>query len=113
MVIATTLVAVATSLPDLVVRMTAIAKGHKEFLVGNVIGADILHVFVIVGGGGHAASGSRFTDSVYFSGPSFVRHVGFTGNVPDLHRYLGFEGVFSRWTGESFFVVVLVFWALM
>jgi cation:H+ antiporter len=49
-VIAGTLVALGTSLPELVVGMTAILKGHKELLVGNVIGADILNVLFVVGG---------------------------------------------------------------
>ena len=48
-VIAGTLVAFGTSLPELVVGMTAIKKGHKELLVGNVIGADILNVLFVVG----------------------------------------------------------------
>ncbi|MEO1997124.1 MAG: Mur ligase domain-containing protein, partial [Planctomycetaceae bacterium] len=41
-VIAATLVAFGTSLPELVVGMTAIRRGHPELLVGNVIGADVL-----------------------------------------------------------------------
>ena len=48
-VIAATLVALGTSLPELVVGMTAVFKGHKELLVGNVIGADILNVLFVIG----------------------------------------------------------------
>lgn len=48
-VIAGTLVAMGTSLPELVVGMTALWKGHRELLVGNVIGADILNVLFVVG----------------------------------------------------------------
>jgi len=48
-VIAATLVAFGTSLPELVVGITAIRKGHPELLVGNVIGADILNVLFVVG----------------------------------------------------------------
>jgi cation:H+ antiporter len=48
-VIAATLVALGTSLPELVVGMTAIRKGHPELLVGNVIGADILNVLFVIG----------------------------------------------------------------
>lgn len=48
-VIAATLVAFGTSLPELVVGMTAIYRGHKEILVGNVIGADILNVLFVIG----------------------------------------------------------------
>jgi len=55
-VIAATLVAVGTSLPELVVGLTSIAKGHMELLVGNVIGADILNVLFVVGASATAAS---------------------------------------------------------
>lgn len=48
-VIASTIVALGTSLPELVTGMTAIRKGHPELLVGNVIGADILNVLFVVG----------------------------------------------------------------
>jgi len=48
-VIAATLVAVGTSLPELVVGMASIIKGHREILVGNVIGADILNVLFVIG----------------------------------------------------------------
>jgi len=47
--IAATLVALGTSLPELVVGLTAIRRGHPELLVGNVIGADILNVLFVVG----------------------------------------------------------------
>jgi len=49
MVLASTLVAFGTSLPELVVGITAVRKGHGELLVGNIIGADILNVLFVVG----------------------------------------------------------------
>ena len=42
--IAATLVAFGTSLPELVTAVTAARRGHGELAVGNVIGADILNV---------------------------------------------------------------------
>ncbi len=54
-VIAATLVALGTSLPELVVGMTSIAKGHYELLVGNVIGADVLNVLFVIGASAAAA----------------------------------------------------------
>ena len=48
-VIAATFVALGTSMPELVVGITAIRKGHPELLVGNVIGADILNVLFVIG----------------------------------------------------------------
>jgi len=48
-VIAATLVAFGTSLPELMVAITSIRKGHPELLIGNVIGADILNVLFVIG----------------------------------------------------------------
>lgn len=48
-VIAATLVAFGTSLPELVTSVTASIKGHGELAIGNVIGADILNVLFVVG----------------------------------------------------------------
>lgn len=54
-VIAASLVALGTSLPELVIGLTSLRRGHKELLVGNVIGADILNVLFVIGGSSVAA----------------------------------------------------------
>jgi len=54
-VIAGTLVALGTSLPELVIGLASIFKGHREILVGNVIGADILNVLFVIGASAAAA----------------------------------------------------------
>ncbi|MEX1377313.1 MAG: calcium/sodium antiporter [Eubacteriales bacterium] len=48
-IIAATLVALGTSLPELVTAITAVRKGHGELAVGNIVGADILNVLFVVG----------------------------------------------------------------
>ena len=48
-VIAATLVALGTSLPELVTAVTATLKGHGELAIGNIIGADILNVLFVAG----------------------------------------------------------------
>lgn len=48
-VVAATLVAFGTSLPELVTSITAVRKGYGELAVGNVIGANILNVLFVVG----------------------------------------------------------------
>ena len=48
-VIAATLVAFGTSLPELVTAVTAARRGQGELAVGNVIGADILNVLFVAG----------------------------------------------------------------
>ena len=48
-VLAATLIAFGTSMPELVVGLTAIRRGHTGLLLGNIIGADILNVLFVVG----------------------------------------------------------------
>ncbi len=48
-IIAATLVAFGTSLPELVTAIAAVKKGHGELAVGNIVGADILNVLFVVG----------------------------------------------------------------
>ncbi|NMB07376.1 MAG: calcium/sodium antiporter [Tissierellia bacterium] len=50
-VIAATLVAFGTSLPELVTAITAVRQGHGELAVGNIIGADILNILFVIGSG--------------------------------------------------------------
>jgi cation:H+ antiporter len=48
-IIAATLVAFGTSLPELIVALTATLKRQGELAVGNVVGADILNVLFVAG----------------------------------------------------------------
>ncbi len=48
-IIAATLVAFGTSLPELVTAVTAVRKGQGGLAVGNIIGADILNVLFVAG----------------------------------------------------------------
>jgi len=50
LVISLTLVALGTSLPEYVTAFTATIKGHQELSVGNIIGANILDIFWVLGG---------------------------------------------------------------
>ncbi len=56
-VIAATLVAFGTSLPELVTAITAVRKGHGELAVGNIVGADILNVLFVVGSAASVTAG--------------------------------------------------------
>ncbi len=48
-IIAATLVAFGTSLPEFITAVTAVRKGHGEIALGNIIGADILNVLSVSG----------------------------------------------------------------
>ena len=48
-IIAATLVAFGTSLPELVTAVTAVRRGHPEITVGNIVGADVLNCLFVIG----------------------------------------------------------------
>lgn len=48
-IIGLTIVAIGTSLPELAAAITAAKKGKTDMAVGNVIGSNILNVFLILG----------------------------------------------------------------
>jgi cation:H+ antiporter len=48
-VIAASMVAFGTSLPELITAITAIRKGHPEITVGNIVGADVLNCLFVIG----------------------------------------------------------------
>ena len=64
-IIAATMVAFGTSLPELVTAISAARRGHGELAVGNVIGADILNV-LFVAGTAAAVTPSGLQASPYF-----------------------------------------------
>ena len=65
-IIAATLVAFGTSLPELITAVTAVRKGHGELAIGNIIGADILNVLFVVGGASAATSGGLAVPSSFY-----------------------------------------------
>jgi cation:H+ antiporter len=68
-IIAATLVAFGTSLPELVTSVTAARKGHGELAVGNIVGADILNVLFVSG------AAAAVTPVGLDAGPQFFRVV--------------------------------------
>jgi cation:H+ antiporter len=50
LLVALTFTAVGTSLPELVMTVTASLKGHADLGVGNVMGANALNMFWVLGG---------------------------------------------------------------
>lgn len=65
-IIAATLVAFGTSLPELVTAVTAARKGHGELAVGNVIGADILNVLFVAGASAAVTAGGLMAPPQFF-----------------------------------------------
>jgi cation:H+ antiporter len=65
-IVAATLVAFGTSLPELVTAVTAALKKHGDLAVGNIIGADILNVLFVAGTSAAVTPGGLPADPSFF-----------------------------------------------
>jgi len=65
-VIAATLVAFGTSLPELVTAVVAARKDHGDLAVGNIIGADILNVLFVAGTSAAVTTGGLVAPASFF-----------------------------------------------
>ena len=48
-IISVTIIAIGTSLPELVTTITAILKGERDIAVGNIIGSNIFNICIVLG----------------------------------------------------------------
>jgi len=71
-VIAATMVAFGTSLPELMTAITAIRKGHPEITVGNIVGADVLNCLFVIGAAATAAPLDIPVNFYYFHFPAML-----------------------------------------
>ena len=96
-IIAATLVAFGTSLPELVTAITAVRKRHGELALGNIIGADILNVLFVTGAAAAVTPGGLFVPRqfyvLYFPSLLFVvtiLRIGIGRSTHELRRSFGF-----------------------
>jgi cation:H+ antiporter len=112
-VIAATLVALGTSLPELVIGITSIFKGHKELLVGNVIGADILNVLFVVGASASAAPLPLLEHGAGLPHLLFVLHLPTMLLILVLFRVFihaaSKTGSFRRWYGVPLIAIYVAY----
>ena len=66
-IVAATMVAFGTSLPELVTALAATLKGHGELAVGNVLGADILNVLFVAGAASAFTPGGLHAEVPFFT----------------------------------------------
>jgi len=113
-VIAATLVAFGTSLPELVTAVTAARRRQGELAVGNVVGADILNVLFVAGTAaavtpaGLQADGHFF--SVLFPAMLFILvvfRIGIIASQDMLRRGFGFVlvGAYGLYLVASYFLL--------
>jgi len=107
-VIAATMVAFGTSLPELMTAIASVRKGHPEIMVGNIVGADVLNCLFVIG----AAAAAR-----PLAIPENFFHFHFPAMILILYSFRTFifmnkDGVFKRWQGAWLFFVYFVYLVL-
>lgn len=94
-VIAATMVAFGTSLPELMTAFSAIRKGHPEITVGNIVGADVLNCLFVIGAAAVAAPLQIPANFYYFHFPAMmIILISFRAFIS-----MNKSGFFKRWQG--------------
>jgi len=94
-VIAATMVAFGTSLPELMTAIAAVRKGHPEITVGNIVGADVLNVLFVIGAAAAATPLAIPENFYYFHFPAMLVILYSLRVFISINR----TGVFYRWQG--------------
>ena len=107
-IISVTLIAIGTSLPELVTTITAIAKKQSDLSVGNIIGANIIDLTLILPICAFL-SGRALPVSAQIATYDFpaVLIVGVVACIPPL-----FTKKFQRWQGVALLVLYVVYLTL-
>ncbi|OGW83973.1 MAG: hypothetical protein A2Z83_01735 [Omnitrophica bacterium GWA2_52_8] len=93
LVIGLTIIAIGTSLPELVTGLTSVRKGYPDLSIGNIIGANILDLTLIVGVSGVINPLVVSRDTVQYSYPYMV-----IISIFFLGTFLR-KGISRRWNG--------------
>lgn len=94
-VIAATMVAFGTSLPELMTAIAAVRKGHPEITVGNVVGADVLNCLFVIGAAATAKPLAVPSNFFYFHFPAMLIILWSFRAFISMNR----DGRFRRWQG--------------
>jgi cation:H+ antiporter len=94
-VIAATMVALGTSLPELMTAITAIRKGHPEITVGNIVGADVLNCLFVIGASAAARPLAIPPNFFYFHFPAMLLILFSFRAFISMNK----SGTFRKWQG--------------
>lgn len=96
-IIGITVIAIGTSLPELITSLIAIRKGHGDIGVGNIIGSNIYNILMIMGVAstiaGVAISSEVFIDYAIMIGFSLVLFLALKTGV--INRKIGIGLIFA------------------
>ena len=113
-VIALTVVAIGTSLPELVTAITSLIKGHGALSLGNIIGANIFNLVLVSGA---AITISPFT--VPLTSELFGANASLVLDIPVMVGVMAimtvptiFAGKLRRWQGITLLAIYFAFMIL-
>ena len=113
-VIALTVVAIGTSLPELVTAITSLIKGHGALSLGNIIGANIFNLVLVSGA---AITITPFT--VPLTSMLFGANASLVLDIPVMLGVMAlmtiptiFRGKLARWQGISLLAIYVAFMVL-
>lgn len=104
-IIAATLVALGTSLPELMTAITAVRRGYPEIMVGNIVGADVLNCFFVIGAAAAAKPLEIPPNFFYFHFPAMLIIL-YSFRV---FIFMSRDGNFRRWHGAWLLGVYLIY----
>jgi cation:H+ antiporter len=104
-VIAATMVAFGTSLPELMTAIAAVRKGHPEITVGNIVGADVLNCLFVIGAAAVASPLAVPENFYYFHFPAMLVILFSFRAFISMNR----SGMFHRWQGVWLLTVYTVY----
>lgn len=104
-VIAATMVAFGTSLPELITAISAIRKGHPEITLGNIVGADVLNCLFVIGAAAAAAPLEIPANFFYFHFPAMLIILFSFRLFISMNK----SGTFKRWQGAWLLGVYCVY----
>ncbi len=107
-VIAATMVAFGTSLPELMTAITAVRRGHPEIMVGNVVGADVLNCLFVIGAAAAAKPLEIPQNFFNFHFPTMILIL-YSFRV---FIFMNKDGRFKHWQGAWLFGIYLIYLVL-
>lgn len=113
-VIGLTVVAIGTSLPELVTAITSLAKGHGSLSLGNIIGANIFNIVLVSG-----VSIVINPFSIPLTSQLFGQNASLVFDLPVVFLAMGImtiptilQGKLKRWQGISLLAIYVAFMAV-
>ena len=113
-VIGLTVVAIGTSLPELVTAITSLVKGHGSLSLGNIIGANIFNIVLVSG-----VSIVINPFSIPLTSLLFGQNASLIFDLPIVFLVMGImtiptilQGKLKRWQGISLLAIYIAFMAV-